>query len=73
MAKLKNLTRRMRCFNLEHPTFLAQQGDNGTGKPETLTLLPLEVKEVHADVLECREVKFALNPSKGRAILRVLA
>jgi hypothetical protein len=73
MAKLKNLTRRIRSFNLEHPTFVNQQGANGLGKPEALTLLPLEVKEVHADALICREIKGALNPLKGRPTLRVLA
>lgn len=72
MAKIKNLTRQMRVFNLEHPAIRLEQGDNGVNKPESLTLLPLEVKAVRPEVLECAEVKAALNPKKGRATLRVL-
>jgi len=72
MVKLKNLQRRMRVFNLEHPTFKNAPGGNGAGKPEALTMLSLETQEVHADTLLCAEVKAALNPSKGRATLRVV-
>jgi len=72
MAQLKNLLRRTRAFNLEHPTFLNLAGENGVGKPEALTLLPRETKTVHADVLACVEVRNALRPSKGRPTLRVM-
>ena len=72
MVMLRNLQRRMRVFNLEHPTFVNQEGDNGLGKPESLTLLPLEVRDVHEDMLSCVEIKSALGPSKGRPPLRVI-
>lgn len=72
MKKLKNLKRRMRCFNLEHPTFVNEQGDNGIGKPEALTMRSLEIVEVHDDALLCREIKAALTPKTGRPTLRVL-
>lgn len=72
MIKLRNLQRRMRCFNLEHPTFKNAPGNNGAGKPEAMTMLALETVDVHEDTLLCREVKAALNPSKGRPTLRVL-
>ena len=70
--KLMNLQRRMRVFNLEHPTFVNEPGANGAGKPESLTMLSRETMDVHADVAECAEVKSALNPSKGRPTLRVV-
>jgi len=73
MVKLKNLKRRMRAFNLEHPTFVNTTGANGTGKPEVLTMRAHEVSEVHEDALLCAEIKNALNPTKGRPTLRVLA
>lgn len=73
MANLKNLTRRIRSFNLEHPKFVGEAGDNGIGKPESLTLLPLETKVVDIEALSCAEIKAALNPTKGRPTLRVLA
>lgn len=73
MKKLKNLARRIRVFNLEHPDLVNIDGDNGRGNPESLTLMPLEVKEVPESALECREIKAALQPSKGRPTLRVLA
>lgn len=73
MPNLKNLTRRIRSFNLEHPKFVAEAGDNGLGNPESLTLLPLEAKVVPDEALLCREIKAALNPTKGRPTLRVLA
>ena len=72
MAILKNLLRRTRAFNLEHPTFVNDPGENGVGKPEALTLLPREQKVVHDDVLMCREIRAALDPLKGRPTLRVL-
>lgn len=72
MAKLRNLKKRIRVFNLEHPTFLNRKGEHPVGKPETLTLLPLEVREVEEDVLTCVEVKNALNPKVGRPTLRVV-
>ena len=64
--------RRMRSFNLEHPTFVNEPGHNGVGKPEVLTMKPLEVIEVHEDALACREIKAALTPKAGRPTLRVL-
>lgn len=70
--KLMNLKRRMRVFNLEHPTFRNTPGENGAGKPETLTIEPRQAIDVHPDVLECVEIKKALRPSKGRPTLRVL-
>jgi len=73
MAKLKNLTRRIRSFNLEHPAFVNAQGDNGVGKPESLTMMPLEAKDVPDEALECREIRACLKPSKGHPTLRVLA
>ena len=74
MAKVKllNLQRRLRSFNLEHPTFLNQNAEHPVGKPETLTILPREAKVVDADVLLCREIKAALTPRKGRPTLRVV-
>lgn len=73
MIKLKNLQRRMRVFNLEHPTFLNAPGEHPAGHPETLTLLPLEVREVHEDVLLCAEVKAALTDHEiRRPTLRVI-
>lgn len=74
MVKLQNLQRRMRVFNLEHPTFVQAAGLNGVGKPESLTLLPRETKEVHPDVLLCVEVKAALRPrdQRTRPTLRVV-
>jgi hypothetical protein len=71
-VKLKNLSRRMRSFNLEHPTFSNVEGENGVGKPEALTMLSREIVEVHEDALLCREVKAALSPRKGRPTLRRL-
>lgn len=72
MKQLRNLKRRMRVFNLEHPTFVNAAGEHPVGKPESLTLLPLEVREVHDDVLLCREVAKALRPIVGRPTLRVV-
>lgn len=72
MAKLKNLKRRMRVFNLEHPAFTSVTGANGLGKPESLTLLPLEAKEVSTETLACREIAAALSPKSGRPTLRVI-
>lgn len=72
MVKVRNLLRRMRVFNLEHPHFTSTQGENGLGKPETLTMLAHEVRELPEEVLECREVKAALKPKKGRPTLRVV-
>lgn len=71
-VKLRNMKRRMRVFNLEHPTFLNKNGEHPAGRPEVLTLLPLEVKEVEEDVLQCVEVRKALRPLKGRPTLRVV-
>lgn len=73
MKKLRNMLRRTRVFNLEHPYFLSQQGENGAGKPETLTLLPREVKDVPSQALECQEIKACLSPKDGRRpTLRVI-
>jgi len=72
MAKLKNLLRRTRSFNLEHPHFVNQNGEHPVGKPEALTLLPLEARDVPEEALLCREIKAWLRPSMGRATLRVL-
>lgn len=74
MVKLKNLTRRIRSFNLEHPTFKNAPGVNGAGRPESLTMLPRQVLEVHPDTLACVEIRAALNPhGKRRPTLRVIA
>lgn len=72
-VKLLNLQRRMRSFNLEHPTFLNQNAEHPVGKPESLTLLPREIKIVDEDVLLCREIKAGLAPRKGRPTLRVVS
>ena len=72
-VKLKNLKRQVQVFNLEHSFFVNQQGENGVGEPESLTLLSLETKEVPVQVLECAEIKAALRPAKGLPSLRVLA
>lgn len=72
MVRIKNLKRRMRSFNLEHPTFTKAVGSNGQGKPESLTLLALQIKEVHEDVLKCVEIRNALAPKNGRPTLRVI-
>lgn len=74
MAKLKNLQRRMRVFNLERDKFLQDEGKNGLGKPESLTLLPLALVEVDEEVLKCREVALSLRPKspKKRPTLRVI-
>lgn len=70
--KLKNLLRRTRVFNLEHPTFKNANLEHPAGKPEALTILPRQVVEVHPDVLNCREVAACLNPKVGRPTLRVI-
>jgi len=73
MVKLKNLLRQTRVFNLDHPTFLGTAGEHPVGKPETLTLFPLEARDVHDDVIKCAGVKSALAPTNGaRPTLRVL-
>lgn len=59
--KLQNKTREMLVFNLEHADFVEQEGENGVGKPESLTFLPRETKEVDETVLECAEVASALR------------
>lgn len=71
-VKLKNLLRQARVFNLEAEYFRSQAGENGVGKPESLTLMPLEVREVPAQALECAEVKANLHPRRGRPTLRVV-
>ncbi len=65
MAKLTNMLRRLRTFNLEHPSLC-----DASGKPGVLTLHPRATVEVSPDVLECTEIKNALNPTKGRPTLR---
>ena len=72
MVKIKNLKRRMRCFNLEHPSFLTTAGSNGVGKPESLTMLPKETVEVDDAVLMCAEIKAALKPRNARPSLRIV-
>lgn len=72
MVKLKNLLRRMRVFNLEHPRFMNENAEHPVGKPESLTLLAREVREVPPEALECREIKAGLYPKKGRPTLRVI-
>lgn len=73
-VKLLNLQRRMRSFNLEHPTFVNQNAEHPVGKPESLTLLPRETKTVDEDVLLCREIKSALTPrGRRRPTLRVVS
>lgn len=59
--KLRNVSRRLLHFNLEHETFVNQQGQNGVGNPEVLTILPDETLEVDADVTKCQEVASALK------------
>lgn len=73
-VKLKNLLRRMRCFNLADGHSLSIEGDNGIGKPEVLTLLPLEMKIVDRRILESPGIKEGLSPrdSKKRPTLRIL-
>lgn len=71
-VRLKNLQRRRVCFNLEAPYFVDQQGVNGAGKPEVLMLAPRGVALVSDKVLECYEIKSALNPRRGRPTLRVI-
>lgn len=74
MVKLKNLLRRMRTFNLEHPTFINDPDHNPAGKPGALTMLSREKVEVHEDALQCREIAAALNPKDGsRPTLRVVS
>ena len=70
--KIKNLKRQVRVFNLEHPTFVNKAGEHPVGKPETLTLLPLEAVEIHEDAALCAEIRAALRPLKGRPTLRVI-
>ena len=72
MALLRNLLRQTRVFNLEHPTFVNVNAEHPVGKPETLTLWPLENREVHEDTLKCAEVAAALSSVKVPATLRVL-
>ena len=72
MKKLMNLKRQMRGFNLDHPAFLLSEGEHPVGRPETLPLLAREVKEVPDEALECREIRGAMYPKKGRPTLRVL-
>ena len=72
LKKLKNLLRRTRAFNLEHPHFVNANGEHPVGKPETLTLLPLEVRDVPEETLQCREIRACLRPPKGRPTLRVI-
>lgn len=72
MVLLKNLLRQTRVFNLEHPTFVNASGEHPAGKPESMTLWPLEARDVHEDTLECVEVASALSSTNGRATLRVL-
>ncbi len=72
--KLKNLLKRMRVFNLEHPYFVSSEGKRGVGKPESMTMLPLEVVEVPEAAAKCREIASALRPKDGRRpTLRVLS
>lgn len=66
--KIKNLLRQMQVFNLEHPTFLNAPGEHGVGKPDSLTFLAREEKEVHADTARCAEVASALK----RKTLRIV-
>lgn len=72
MALLKNLLRQARVFNLEHPTFVDAEGEHPAGKPESMTLWPLEAREVPEDALKCAEVASALSDLNGRATLRVI-
>lgn len=70
MAKviLKNKLRQMRTFNLEAPFFVKRSTVTPYGKPETLTLLALEKKEVEEAVLACAEIKSARNAGTLRVI-----
>lgn len=74
-VKLRNVTRQMQVFNLETPFFVNQQGENGVGKPESVTFLPLETKTLPVQALQCAQIKNAIRPPinyKGKAILRAL-
>lgn len=59
MITLKNKLRRMRTFNLDAPFFVKRHGETLYGRPETLTLLALERREVEDAVLACTEIKAA--------------
>lgn len=72
MAKLKNMQRRLRTFNLEHSAFVDADGEYPAGKPEVLTLMPKEVKVVRPEVLECREIRAALYPKNDRPTLQLI-
>ncbi len=72
MALLKNLLRQTRVFNLERPAFVAAAGEHPAGKPESMTLWPMEAREVSEETLKCAEVASALSSLNGRATLRVL-
>jgi len=68
MAILKNKLRQMRTFNLEAPYFVKRAGVTPYGKPETLTMLALEKKEVDDAVLACAEIKSAIRAGTLRVI-----
>lgn len=73
-VRIKNLLRRMRVFNLEHPHFVNTTGEHPVGKPEAVTFLALEEKELPQEALQCREIKKALTRHpKRRPTLRVLS
>lgn len=68
MIKIKNKNRKMQCYNLETDHFKHQKGENGKGKPESITFLGLEKRDCPKEVLECEEIKSAVK----RGDLRVL-
>lgn len=72
-VKIRNLLRQSRCFNLEHPDFVNSPTNSAVGMPESVSFLPLEVKELPSAAQECREIKAALTRHpKRRPTLRVV-
>lgn len=67
---LFNKTRRLLHFNLEHRYFVDQEGQNGVGKPEVLTILSREVVEVDEAALACAEVVNALETKALQVVVR---
>lgn len=71
--RIKNIRRQPVVCNLETPFFRDPEGDNGAGKPESVTWMGLEIKTVPEEVLECVEVKAAMaDHGKRQPSLRVV-
>lgn len=71
-VKLMNISRRIQTFNLEAPHFVQSEGENGKGKPESVTFLPREVKTLHDAALDCVQIKNALASHENKPTLRVV-